>query len=60
MVAKAKTYGKKKGRDLASLFVDLSISPSKPGMKLSPHFLICGLADSDSHERSRANPSPHA
>lgn len=31
MVAKGKTYGKKKGRDLASVFLDLSISPSKPG-----------------------------
>ena len=34
MVIKTKTYGKKKGkgRDIASLFVDLSISPSKPGV----------------------------
>ena len=31
MVAQGKTYGKKKGRDLASIFLDLSISPSKPG-----------------------------
>lgn len=31
MVAKGKTYGKRKGRDLASVFLDLSISPSKPG-----------------------------
>lgn len=47
MVAKGKTYGKKKGRDLASLFLDLSISPTKPGTRgpipLNPTF---GLADS--------------
>ena len=33
MVAKGKTYGKKKGRDLASLFTDLAISPTKPGKR---------------------------
>lgn len=31
MVAKGKTYGKKKGRDLIAIFNDLSITPSKPG-----------------------------
>ena len=37
MVAKGKTYGKKKGRDLVAIFSDLSITPSKPGTeKLLP------------------------
>ena len=33
MVKKTKTYGKQKTRDLASHFLNLSISPAKPGMQ---------------------------
>lgn len=32
MVAKGKIYGKKKARDLISLFADLSVSPTKSSM----------------------------
>ena len=43
MVAKGKTYGKKKGRDLIAIFGDLSISPSKPGTSgLLPHLRTVG------------------
>ena len=33
MVAKGKTYGKKKARELVAIFSDLSITPSKPSTR---------------------------
>lgn len=60
MVAKGKTYGKKKGRDLASIFLDLSISPSKPGTKdLLPLYWTYGLADRSRYECNCAGPCPY-
>ena len=44
MVAKGKVYGKKKKKDLVSLFVDLSISPTKPGEECLLIYLMLGVS----------------